>query len=206
MFSQCFKWAFVSAAAFAASVVLLPAAPSQAQQGPFLMTGRFETHNGFAKRRAIEGFALAVSMTGTSGMGAFPIPAGFFSETGNPAKGANAANIVCDPPPAPGALNCVLRVLDPVGFQPFPTFPLFAQIASTFTEVSTLMPRRTECSTMGRMASTPAACPCASGTPRARAQRRLPSMRMATCSGTRGDASPASETRPGSGGADGTAT
>ena len=46
------------------------------------------------------------------------------------------------------------------------------------------MPRSTARSTIGRMASTPAAWPSASGTPRWRAQRRLPSMMMATWRGS----------------------
>lgn len=138
MFSRYCKWALVSAAAFAATVVLLPASPSHAG-GPYFMTGTFEVYNGFAKRRVIRGFAPAISSVpgSVSGMGAIAIPALAFSETGEPNIGAARVNQLCDPAD-PAALLCVLQNVEAIGFQPFPGFPLFAQAASTFTEANTV--------------------------------------------------------------------
>src|SRR6516164_7205687 len=50
--------------------------------------------------------------------------------------------------------------------------------------VTILMPRSPAARTVRRSASTPRRCPSARGSPRAAAQRPLPSMMMATCRGT----------------------
>jgi hypothetical protein len=130
MFSR-FMWALGCTAAVVAGMVLQPAAPAQAA-GTFFMTGTYEMHNGFATRRRIKGFQSPVVTTDASGMGAVTIQPSVFSLTGTPVRGAERANLACDPAD-PGALLCMLN-FGAEGFAAFPGFPVFAQNASTFTE------------------------------------------------------------------------
>lgn len=131
-----FGWALVFLAAVATSSVLLPAAPADAT-GTFYMTGTYEMHNGFATRRRVRGFQPTVVTADPSGMGAITINPGVFSMTGTPVAGKELAVRVCgDPSLTPfQALGCMLN-FGPQGFQAFPGFPVFAQVASTFTEVN----------------------------------------------------------------------
>ncbi len=116
-------------AALSASVVLMPAKPVEAT-GTFYVTGSFEFFNGFSRRRVIEGFDGAVATTDPSGMGAFTIDASAFSQTGNETLGRLHQANVCPP----GAtVFCFLNNANR-GFQAFPGFPVFAQVATTYVE------------------------------------------------------------------------
>jgi hypothetical protein len=123
-----------SVAAVVAGVVLYPAAPAEAS-GTFFMTGTYEMNNGFALRRRIRAFQSPVVTTDASGMGGVTISPGVFSQMGNPVDGEVVAGLACPDPSDPGALFCMLQ-FGAVGWQAFPGFPVFAQGASTFTELN----------------------------------------------------------------------
>lgn len=127
MFSR-LMWVLGIAATVTAGVVLQPAGPAQAA-GDFFMTGTYEMHNGFSTRRRIVGFDPSVVTTAGTGMGAVDIDPSAFSISGTPNKGAAFIKQVCPT----GDIVCILSA-GAVGFQPFPGFPVFAQVASTFTE------------------------------------------------------------------------
>ena len=126
MFSR-FLWVLGTAATIAAGVVLQPAAPAQAD-GTFYLNGTYEMRNGFSTRRRIQGFDATVMTVA----GAVDIDPSAFSITGTPIHGAEFLKTVCPT----GDILCILSA-GAEGFQAFPGFPVFAQVASTFTEKNT---------------------------------------------------------------------
>ena len=115
--------------AFSMSAVLVPAQPAEAA-GTFWVSGTFEFHNGFSKRRSIAGYDFNVATTSASGMGDFVIDPSAFSQSGDVTFGKAWAAAVC---PTGSTVFCFLQQANR-GFQAFPGFPVFAQVASTYVE------------------------------------------------------------------------
>lgn len=122
---QKFRWLLAGVSALTTAFVLLPAQPAfSAQQ---VMTGSYEMHNGFSTRRKIN-VNTGVSV---SAGGGFTIPSKAFSTMGTPVAGKATFFAQCPPATATGFCPYVIAAK---GFQAFPGFPLYAQVASTYTE------------------------------------------------------------------------
>ncbi|MFP6640062.1 MAG: hypothetical protein VCC04_07450 [Myxococcota bacterium] len=119
-----FRWLLAGASALGTAFVLFPAQPASATQ---VMTGSYEMHNGFSTRRRINvNTGVAVSAGG-----GFTVPSKAFSTMGTPVAGKATFFAQCPPASATGFCPYIIAAK---GFQAFPGFPLYAQVASTYTE------------------------------------------------------------------------
>jgi len=122
-----FSWLAAGAATVLSFVVVVLIAPEGAVAGTQIMGGRFEVNNGFALRRGMD----ATQLVESTALGGIPIAANAFQQTGNPALGKQILLDTC--PPGVATPYCPLVGFAPRGVQPFPGFPQYAQLASTYS-------------------------------------------------------------------------